>query len=159
MPVSELDGQRFAADHGVGEVDRVRNGVAFSGIDSDKFVALAHFERAQNANVCPGAALFANTGAADEIHKRPRASVKNGQFKVIQLDDGIVNSHANESREQMLSGRDEHALFHQTGGVTDARHVATDGLEFKAVKISTPEDNTGVRSGRQDAQGDWRTGM
>ena len=144
----------LAAAHGGERIERYRD-IGVSPAQS----LLAHFERAQNANVCPGAALFANTGAADEIHKRPRASVKNGQFKVIQLDDGIVNSHANESREQMLSGRDEHALFHQAGGVTDARHVATDGLEFKAVKISTPEDNTGVRSGRQDAQGDWRTGM
>src|ERR1035441_2719 len=43
----------------------------------------------------------------------------------------------------MLSGRDEHALFHQTGGVADAGDVASTGFNGKTVEVGAVKDNAG----------------
>ena len=52
----------------------------------------------------------------------------------------------------MFGGGDEHALFHQAGGVADARHVAADRLDFKAVEIGAAKNHARSRGGGQDPQ-------
>ena len=46
----------------------------------------------------------------------------------------------------MLRGGDQHALFHEAGGVADAGHVAAGGLDFEAVQVGAAEHDS--RSGR-----------
>ena len=53
----------------------------------------------------------------------------------------------------MLSSRDQHAFFHQTGGVADARHIPTDSLHLKAVQIRTTEYDAGARWRWQNSHG------
>ena len=82
-----------------------------------------------------------------------------GSSRLSSLDDGIVHAQADERREQVLGGRDEHAFFHQAGGVADAGHVAADGLDFKAVEIDAAKDDS--RSGRSGkySHGNWRAAV
>src|SRR5579871_992970 len=51
----------------------------------------------------------------------------------------------------MLGRRDQHALFHQAGGVADASDIEADGLDFKAVKIGAAKYDTRPRWRRSDA--------
>ena len=53
----------------------------------------------------------------------------------------------------MLGRGDQNALLHQTGGVADSGYIAADGLDFKTVEISAPEDDAGIRGAGQDAEG------
>ena len=85
-------------------------------------------------------------GVLDEFDKRQSAAVENGEFKVVQFHDGVVDAQADKSREQVLGGGNEHAFFHQAGGVADAGHVAADGFDFKTIEIDALKNNS--RSGR-----------
>ena len=49
----------------------------------------------------------------------------------------------------MLSGGEEDALFHEAGGITDARDIVAVGLDRKIVEVYAAEDNAGV----------WRRGL
>ena len=107
-----------------------------------------------NAKIGPRTPLLSNSRLLNEFHKRPCAAIQDGQFEVVQLDDGIVNASSDESRKQMLGRRNEHAFFHQAGGVADAGDVAADGLNRKAVKVNPMEYDARTRGRRQDSQMD-----
>ena len=59
----------------------------------------------------------------------------------------------------MLSGRDQNALFHQTGGITYAGDVPADGLHLKTVEIDPAEDYAGSSGSGKNAQPHWGTGV
>jgi hypothetical protein len=46
----------------------------------------------------------------------------------------------------VLGGGDEHALFHEAGGVADAGYVAAGGFDLKAIEIDAAKNDS--RSGR-----------
>ena len=91
--------------------------------------------------------------------ERKGAAIQNGNLEVIELDDRIIDSGAHERGQQMLGGRDQHALLHQAGGVADAGHVAAGGFDFEAIEISAAEDDAGAGGGRQQAHVDRRAAM
>ena len=69
-----------------------------------------------------------------------RAAIENGELQVIQLHDGVVDAATDQGGEQVLGGGNQHALFHQTGGIADPGYILAHGLHFKAVQISSAED-------------------
>ena len=71
------------------------------------------------------------------------------------LDDGVVDANSDKRRQQMLRGRDQHALLHQTGGVADAGDVAAGSFHFKSIEIS-PAD--AAERGIKDGGWVWVTG-
>ncbi len=79
------------------------------------------------------------------------AAVEDGQFEVVELDDDVVDAHADERGEQMFGGGDEHALAHQAGGVADLGDVAADGWDFEVVEIGAAEDDAGAGGSGQEA--------
>ncbi len=87
-----------------------------------------------------GLSLLADTALAYGLHKGQRAAVENGQLQVIQLHDGIVDAATDQGGEQVLGGGNEHALFHQAGGIADPGYVLAHGLHFKAVQIGAAKD-------------------
>jgi hypothetical protein len=46
----------------------------------------------------------------------------------------------------VFRGGDEHAFFHQAGGIADAGHVAADRFHLKSIKISAAKHDAGARS-------------
>ena len=88
------------------------------------------------------------------------AAVEDGQLQVVELDDDVVDAHADERGEQVLGGGDEHALAHEAGGIADLGHVAADGGNFEVVEIGAAEDDAGAGGRGQKAHGDrapeWR---
>src|SRR5580704_2811442 len=133
------------------EVDGVGDGIGVGGIDSDKFVALAQLELATNAEKSAGTALLADASLLNEFHERAGAAVEDGQFQVVEFDQGVVDASADKGGEQVLGGGDQHALFHQAGGITDAGDVAADGFDVEAVEIGAAEDDSGAGWSGQDA--------
>ena len=75
----------------------------------------------------------------DGFYKRLRAAIQNGQFEIVELNHGVVDPAPDERGQQMLGGGNQHAFFHQAGGVTDACDVSARGLNLKAVKIRAPK--------------------
>jgi hypothetical protein len=54
----------------------------------------------------------------------------------------------------VLGGGDEHAFFHQAGGVADAGNVAADGFDLEAVQIGAAKYDAGAGRGGKNAHGD-----
>lgn len=159
MSIGEFNGQRFVTDHRMRKINRVRNGIAIGRIDGDRFIAFADFQRAKNSDVCTWPALLADSGAANQINERECAAIENGKFEVVEFDDCVIDSHADESGKQMLRGGNEHTLFHKTGGVADARDIATDGFNLKTIKVGAAEGDSTTRGCWKYAQPDGRAGM
>ena len=132
-----------------GKVDGVGNPVAAARIDGDELFALAHFHRLQNAQRFAPPPLLANTHARKGLHVGQGAAIQNGQFQVIDLDNHVIDAHADESREQMFGGGDQDALAHQACGVADFGHVAPGGRNLEVVEIGAPKDDARPGSGRQ----------
>jgi len=80
----------------------------------------------------------------NHFDERFGASIENGQLKVVEFHDGVVDAQADQRGEQMLGGRDEDALFHQAGGITHTGDVPADGLNLKTIKVGAAEDNAGA---------------
>ena len=56
------------------------------------------------------------------------------------------------AREQMLGGRDQHALLHQAGRIADARYVPAQRFDFEIVEVGTPETNSRASRSRKNSQ-------
>ena len=79
----------------------------------------------------------------DQPHERQPAAIQDRHFQVVDLDEGVVDSHGVEHAQQVLGGGDQHALAHQAGGVADARHVPPTGGDREVVQIGAHEDDAG----------------
>ena len=128
------------------KINGVRNGVGIGGIDRDKLVPFPHFQFAADAQI------GARSCAACECRLCRMASTKGsalpsrmGKFQVVQLDDRVVDAATDQGGEKMFGGGNQHALFHQAGGVADPGHVSAHSLQFKPVEISAAKNH--ARSG------------
>lgn len=147
----EINFEVLCAD-GRGEVDGIGDGVSVGGIDADEFIALANLNLLQDSKISALAALAAQAGSQNHFDEALSAAIKNRDFEIIELYGSIIEADADEGRKQVLRGRDEHAFFHQAGGVADARDVAAERFDFVVVEIYTAKDNAGAGSRRQDPQ-------
>src|ERR1700730_11986710 len=136
------------------KINGVTNGISPRRIYRDEFIAFVKFQRIPNAKISPRTPLLSDSRLLNQFDKRPRAAIQDGQFQIVQLNDGIINASSDESRKQVLGRRNEHAFFHQAGGVADAGDVATDGLDRKTVEIDAVEHNARTCGRRQDSQMD-----
>ena len=96
---------------------------------------------------------------ANQIDKRLSAAIENRHFQVVDFDERVVDAHAVEHAEQVLGGRDQHALAHQAGGVADFLHVAPTGGNREAVEVGADENDAGRGRGGEDADPDRNAGM
>jgi len=157
--VGELDAQSLAADERMREIDGVTDGVAVGRIYGDELVAFTQFVRAQDLEVGALAALLTETNAGDHLDEGLRAAVENGKLEIVELDDGVVDAHANEGGEKVLGGGDEHAFLHERSGVADLGDVAADGCDFEAIEVGAAENNARVGRGGKDAEMDGSTAV
>src|SRR3984957_8729216 len=141
----QIDGERLAADR-VGEMDVVSDAVAFAGINGDELPVLPDFHALQDAQILPSAPLAANAHAGEGFHIGRGASVEDGQLQIVQLNDDVVDAHADQGGEKMLGGGDEHALTHDAGGVADLGDISAGGRNLVIVQIGAAENN--ARAGR-----------
>ena len=68
-------------------------------------------------------------------------AVQDGQFQRVDFDVDVVHAAGVERGKQMLGGGEQHALFHQAGGVADARDVAHVRFDLKIVEVHAAEDD------------------
>ncbi len=75
-----------------------------------------------------------------------------GSSRAFELHVDVVDPAAIKRRQQVLGGRNQHALLHQAGGVADAGHVADVRLDFEIVEIHAAENDPRIRRRRHEAQ-------
>jgi hypothetical protein len=157
--VGKLDGERLITDQRMREVDGVLNREAVCRVDADELVAIAKLERLDHAQVLAMLALAAKSGGEDHVDEGLGAAIEDGELEVVELDDRVVESGADNGGQQVLGGGDEHSALHQAGCVADFGDVATVGLDEESVEIDAPKDNAGTGVSREDPQGDRSAGM
>ena len=145
--IGQAHAEALFANERVRKVDRIRNRIDICRIHGDELIALAQLDLAHDPEVGACFALFPNAGLLNHFDKRTGAAIQNRQLEIVQLDDGVVDADADKRREQVLGGGNEHALLHETGGITDASHIASTGFDPEAFQIGTMEYNS--RSGRR----------
>src|ERR1035437_1009584 len=157
--VCQPHAKTLLANEGVRKVDGIRNRIGVCRIYGNEFIALAQLDLAHDPQISARFALSSNPCLLNHFNKWTGAAIQNRQLKIVQLDDGIVDADAGKRREQVLGGGDEHALFHQAGGVTDAGNVASAGFDGEAVEIGAVEYDSRSRRRRQNPQADGSAAM
>ena len=135
----EVDGVSLTAD-GRGEVDFVGDGVAVAGIHADEFVAFTHLDVLEDAEILAAAALRFEANFAEGLGIRKGAAIEDGELEVVEIDEDVVDAGSEQGGEQVFGGRDEDALAHEAGGVTDFGDVAAGCWDFEVVKVGAAED-------------------
>src|SRR6266481_3078551 len=140
VSIREVNPESLFSDQGMGEIDGIRHGIGIGRIHGNKLVPFPHLQLPAHAQVGSGSSLFANADFEDGLDKGQGTAVEDGQLKVIQLNDGIVDATTDQGGEKVLGGGNQHALFHQAGGVTDPSDISAHGLQFKAVEIGAAKN-------------------
>src|SRR5437879_10310646 len=86
--------------------------------------------------------MLENTCFWNGITDRSDAPIPNWQLKIIQFDDGIVDATADACREDVFSGRNQDALFHQARGIADSVNVAADCFHLETIELDATKDDT-----------------
>jgi len=132
---------------------------AFGGIDADAAITFDDFERLENFKITAFAAQAAHAGVFEHGHEGLGGAIEDGDFDGIDVDENIVDAAGVDGREKMFGRREEHALFHQAGGVADARDVLALGFDGEIVEIDAAEDDAGVRGCGNQADLAMHAGM
>ena len=134
----QVELKRLSAD-GRGKINGIRNAVAIARIHADEFAGIVNFNGFADAEIFSTSTLGLQADRLERSNIRKRASIKNGQFQIVEFDDDVIDSIADQRRQQMLGGGNQNALPHQAGGVTDLGNVAAGGGNFKIVEIRAAE--------------------
>src|SRR5271170_319574 len=121
-------------------------------VDADAAVAVGEFERLDDVDIAALAAQTPGSGARQHFDKWPGRTVEDGKFEGVQLHVDVVYAAAVQRRQEVLGGRDQHALFHQAGGVADAGDVGDIRFDFEVVEVHATKNYAGVRRRRDQAQ-------
>ena len=113
-------------------------------INSNAAVTIGKFQRLDHANVTSLPPQFANPGLRQQFDERFRGTIQDREFQRVQLDVHIVDTAGVQRCEQVLHGREQHALFHQAGGVTHPRDVANVRFDLEVVQVHPPENDAGI---------------
>ena len=78
----------------LGKENVVADAEAFAGIERDELAAIPDFDVFQNAQILTPAPLPLDTCLRKGFDIGQCAAVQNGQLEVVELDDNIVDLHA-----------------------------------------------------------------
>src|ERR1700733_9621414 len=97
IAVGKLYAKHLLADEWMRKINGVRNRISLRRIDRDKLVAFVQLERMTDAKISPRTPLLSNSGLLNQFDKRPSAAIQDGQFEVVQLDDGVIDTSSGKS--------------------------------------------------------------
>ena len=101
----------LAADHRIGEVD-LDLGTETVGIGAQLAEGITEHDlhRLQHLDETAGGGLGDDAGLIDGGDERSRAAVHDRNFRTIDFDGGVIDTHAPQRSEHMLGSGDERAI-------------------------------------------------
>jgi len=132
----------------VGKIDVAANAKFIGGIDADLAAVFDNFHRLDNPQITALAAEIANAGLIDQLHEWFGGAIQNGNFDGIDIDEDVVYAAGIDGSEEVFRSGQEHAFFHQAGGVTDARDVLSMSFNGKIIEINATKDDARVCGSR-----------
>src|SRR5271154_1646629 len=114
-------------------------------INSNAAVAVGKLQGLGHANVASAATEGPSSRLRQEVDVGLRRAVEDGKLERVQLNIDIIDTARIERCQHVFNGGKQHTLFHQAGGVTDARYVADVGFDLETIEIHAAENDAGVR--------------
>jgi hypothetical protein len=131
-------------DEGMREINVAANAEFIGGINADATAVFDDFDRLKDAEVAALAAVAAETGLIEELEKRFRGAVEDGDFDVVEVDKNVVDAVGIGRGQEVLGGREEDALLHKASGVAYAGNVVAVGFDGKIVEVDAAKDDAGI---------------
>ena len=113
-------------------------------INSNAAVAVRKFQWLGDSNVATAATEGPSSRLGQQVDVGLRRAVEDGKLKRVQLDVNIIDSARVKRCQDVFNGGKQHPLFHQAGGITDARYVAYVRFDLETVEIHAAENNASV---------------
>ena len=146
--------QRMIEADAVGDLEVIRR------IQRDALVAVGqrnrpqHLEEAARRRQLPDTRLI-----EDQVDERRRAAVHDRHFRMVQLDNRVVDAEGSERGEQVLNGFDGHGLARQAGLVLDPAKMRDGRRNLETPKIASLKPDAVVGGRRFERQSDLVAGM
>ena len=146
VPMGRLD----AEDAGT-EVHRDIRGRGVGRFDPDPGAGLAvpDFQALGNVDINAGSALVHQAVAQERLHIGPRAAVQDGDFAVVQLDEGIVHAEAGKGRHDVLDGDRLSAIPGNGGAAGGIGDILGNGVDDRGSGKVRPAEPDSVVNGRR----------
>ena len=122
------------------------------GQNADFLVAILNGHRAADPEVFSSPAQLPESHAPQKINERFAAAIEYRNLKIVNLDRGVIHGETVKSAKQMLSGRNQNALAHQTGGIADPFYMFPACRYGEIVQVGAFEDDACSGLGRRDAK-------
>ena len=91
----------------------------------------------------------------NQPYERQAATVDDGHFQVVDLDECVIDSHGVKDAQQMLGRGDQNALLHEACGIAYAGDITPTRWNQKPFEICANEDQTGGGRGGEDSNIDF----
>jgi hypothetical protein len=129
----------------MGKINVAANTKFIGGIDADAAAIFEDFYGLADTQVAALAAEAAETGLIKELEERFCGAVENGNFDVVEVNKDVVDAVGVGGGEKVFGRREQDALLHKAGGVTDAGDVVAVGFDRKIVQVNATEDDARIR--------------
>jgi len=140
----QLDLDALLSDERMWEIDGILNAKDIGGVDAQGLLTFLEHERLRDPDVPPRRPLRDYANASDCFRIGKSAPVENRDFKVIQLDIGIIDSDTIQRRKEMFDRRNPNAPAHQCRRIGHARYGADIREKLEIVQIDTAKDDAFV---------------
>src|SRR5262245_6328673 len=110
---TKLHMKALPSDQRMREINVVLNGEGVRRVNAKSLSVLLQDEFFDDANVLPGLVQHHNANLFDRLRIRKGAAVQNGNLEIIEFDEGVVDTDAIESGQQMFDRRNPNATTHE----------------------------------------------
>ena len=86
----------------------------------------------------------------NQLDERQSAAIQDRNFQVVDLNEGVIDSHAVQHAQQVLCRGNQYALAHQAGRVADSRDMSPTGWNGEILQIGAFEKRCLWMGGGQD---------
>ena len=98
--------------------------------------------------------LFLESNPLNFANKFQSASIQDGNFQIVELNNSVVDAKDVKGRKEMLDCRNQNALLHQGCCVGDVRDILDRGFNRKVLEVNSVENDAVARRGWQDSEVD-----
>src|SRR5260370_34426771 len=118
LSVDDRDALPLSTDHRVRKLDHAGYGVRVRRTHAHSAIAVDHFYMLQDPEELARRLELFDPRALDHVDEGFGAAVQNRDLQRIYVDYAIVDVAPGQRRQQVLDGRDHHALTHQGRRIT-----------------------------------------
>jgi hypothetical protein len=112
LTIRDLYGAALHADQRVRKIYQARDREIICWTNAHSPIAVGYFYMLEHSQKLARGLKFSSSSMLYHFYEWLSASVKDGYFQRVKLDDAVVDVASRQSRKQMLDSRDHYSLPH-----------------------------------------------